>query len=124
VLRFLLVGVGGLAGSIARYALAGWVQRLGGSGFPLGTLAVNLTGSFLVGLVITLSLDRGLLGGNARLLLAVGFCGGFTTMSTFAYETMVLVADGDVTASLGNLAASVGGSLAAVWLGVVAGRIL
>src|SRR5215467_9741450 len=85
VYRTLLVAVGGLIGSVARYLVAGWVQNLNGSEFPLGTLAVNVSGSFILGMVMTLALERGLLSADIRVLLSTGFCGGYTTMSTFSY---------------------------------------
>jgi len=122
--RAVLVGFGGLVGSLGRYWLAGLVQRLAGTGFPSGTLTVNVLGSFIVGLIMVLSLERGLLDADARLLLAVGFCGGFTTMSTFSYETMALLRDGEVLTAFGNLAMTVTLCFAAVWVGDLVGRLL
>lgn len=122
--RTLLVALGGLVGSVARYWVAGWVQDLNGTQFPVGTLAVNVLGSFVLGLVVTLSLERGLIAADLRFLLGVGFCGGFTTMSTFSYETMALLRDGSTTASLGNIAVTLLACLTSVWLGSLAGRVL
>jgi fluoride exporter len=122
--RALLVGIGGFIGSIARYWLAGLVQRWNGTDFPVGTLAVNILGSFVLGLVVALSLDRDLISPNARLFLGVGFCGGFTTMSTFSYETIALLQGGSLVAGLGNIAASLVSCLTAVWLGDAAARLL
>ena len=122
--RLAAVAVGGMLGSVARYWIAGIAQRWSGSAFPLGTLAVNVLGSFVVGLVICLSLERGLVGASGRLFLAVGVCGGFTTMSTFSYETIALVGEGSVAAAFGNVAVSLALCLAATWLGIVAGRLL
>jgi CrcB protein len=124
VTRTLLVAVGGLLGSVARYWLAGLVQRANGSTFPVGTLSVNVLGSFLVGFVMALSVERGAVGANARILLATGLCGGFTTMSTFSYETLALVRDGELAFALGNLAATLAACLFAVWLGQTVGRLL
>ncbi|MGH7819483.1 MAG: fluoride efflux transporter CrcB [Candidatus Binatia bacterium] len=120
----LIVGAGGFFGSIGRYWLGGLVQRLGGAAFPYGTLAVNVVGSFLIGLVIVLSLERGLLNAPARLFLTVGICGGFTTMSTFSYETLSLLGEGSVTAATANVAATIALCLAGTWLGAAAGRLL
>jgi CrcB protein len=120
----MLVAVGGVAGCLARYWLAGTVQRLGSWDFPLGTLAVNLLGSFVIGAVVALSLERGAIGANTRLLLATGFCGGFTTMSTFSYETLALLRDGQTGLALGNVGGTVLGGVAAVWVGQMLGRIL
>ena len=122
--RTVLVGLGGLLGSVARYWLSGAVQRLDGTEFPIGTLAVNVVGSFVVGLVMALSVERGALGANARIFLTIGLCGGFTTMSTFSYETMALLRDGEMVLGLGNIGATLASCLTAVWLGQVVGRIL
>jgi CrcB protein len=124
VLRTILVGLGGLIGSLARYWLAGVVQQLNGSEFPMGTLAVNVLGSFVIGLVFALSLERGLINANLRLLLTTGFCGGFTTMSTFSFETLALLRDGSTAAALGNIGATLIICLAAVWLGDFTARML
>jgi len=111
-------------GSLARYWLAGIMQRLTGSDFPMGTLTVNVLGSFVVGVVMMLSLERGLLSPDMRLLLAVGLCGGFTTMSTFSYETVALLRDGEMALAFGNLGATLGMCFLAVWLGSLVGRLL
>jgi len=124
VYRTLLVGVGGLFGSVARYWVAGVVQRLDGSTFPVGTLSVNVLGSFILGLLMALSLDRGLINADTRLLLATGFCGGFTTMSTFSYETVALLRDGSAAAAAGNVGITLVACLAAVALGDLAARLL
>ena len=122
--RAILVGLGGLVGSVARYWVGGWVQRLNGSEFPLGTLTVNIVGSFVLGLIMALSLERGLINANLRLLLTVGFCGGFTTMSTFSYETVALLRDGSTLAAAGNIGVTLCACLVAVWLGDVTARLL
>jgi CrcB protein len=124
VRRTLLVALGGLVGSVARYWLAGFVQRLQGGDFPVGTLTVNVVGSFVVTIVMALSLERGVVGPSARLFLAVGLCGGFTTMSTFSYETLAMFRDGQTTFAVANIVATVGASLAAGWLGYAVGRVL
>lgn len=111
-----------MIGSLARYALAGFVQRVTDSPFPAGTIAVNVLGSFVLGLVMALSLERGALGAEARVLLGAGFCGGFTTMSTFAYETMALGRQGDVGFAVGNLVLTLAACLGAVVVGQLIGR--
>jgi CrcB protein len=121
--RTFLVALGGVVGALARYWLAGVVQQLEGSDFPLGTLVVNLLGSFVVGAVMTLSLERGLLDADLRILLAVGLCGGFTTMSTFSYETVALLRDGEAVMALGNVGLTVIGCVAAVWAGTAIARV-
>lgn len=122
--RWLLVGTGGFLGSLARYWISGIVQRLGGAAFPWGTLAVNVLGSFALGLVLSLSVERGLVGAPLRLFLAVGLCGGFTTMSTLSYETFALVAEGSSAAAAANVVGNLALCVAAVWAGLAAGRIL
>jgi CrcB protein len=96
--------------------MAGAVQQLNGSEFPIGTLAVNIAGSFVLGLIMVLSIERGLINADLRILLATGFCGGFTTMSTFSYESVALLRDGTTTFALYNLAATIIGCWGAVWL--------
>jgi len=123
VYRTLLVALGGLVGSVARYWLAGWVQDMNGSQFPFGTLAVNLSGSFILGLVMTLALERGLLSADVRILLGTGFCGGFTTMSTFSYETFALFQYGSPVDAVSNIGLTLVSCLSAVWLGALTGRL-
>jgi fluoride exporter len=123
VYRTLFVAAGGLVGSVARYWLAGWVQTANDSMFPLGTLAVNTAGSFILGLVMALSLERGMIGPEARLLFGAGLCGGFTTMSTFSYETLAMLQTGGATAALANVALTMALCLIAVWAGMLAGRV-
>jgi CrcB protein len=120
-MRLAVVALGGLVGSVARFWLAGVVQRVDGSDFPFGTLAVNVLGSFTIGVVM--ALERGVVGPTTRLFLTVGFCGGYTTMSTFGYETFALLREGQAAFALANIAASLGGSLIAVWLGYMVGRV-
>jgi fluoride exporter len=120
----LLVAIGGLFGSVARYWLSGIVQNFTSAGFPSGTLVVNILGSFVIGLVMSLSLDRGLLGEDLRILLTTGFCGGFTTMSTFSYETLALLRDGEQLLALGNAGGTFVACLAAVWIGNLFARLL
>lgn len=118
----LLIGIGGMAGSIARFWISSSLQLLGRTAFPVGTLAVNVLGSFVLGLVLSLSLGRGEATIPIRALLGVGFCGGFTTMSTFSYETLALWRDGQAALATGNVVLTLVVCLAAVWLGLAAGR--
>jgi len=122
--RVLLVALGGLVGCLARYWLAGVVQRLGDHGFPSGTLAVNIVGSLMIGIVMTLSLERGLVDERLRILLTTGFCGGFTTMSTFSYENFALLQDGEHLLAFANTGVTFAACLGAVWLGSVVARAL
>jgi CrcB protein len=122
VRQTVLVGVGGMVGCIARFWLSMLVQRLGGTPFPIGTLVVNVAGSFVLGLVLALTPERGEAGVAMRALLAVGFCGGFTTMSTFSYETLALWGDDHATFAAANVALTLLACVAAVWLGLAVGR--
>jgi CrcB protein len=122
--RALLVGIGGFIGSVARYWMSGAVQSLTGPSFPFGTLAVNVVGGFLLGAVLALSLERNFIGPDLRLVLTVGVCGGFTTMSTFSYETVELLRDGELMASLWNVTGTVVACCASVWLGATTARLL
>jgi CrcB protein len=92
--RLLWIGLGGFIGTCARYLLSGWALRVLGSGFAYGTLAVNLIGSFLLGILMYAGQETTLLPPALRLTLTTGFCGGFTTYSTFNYETLRYFQDG------------------------------
>lgn len=118
--KWLIVGLGSFLGGAARYGLSGLVQRVAGAGFPAGTLTVNVVGCFCIGAVLHLMEDRSALAPEARVFLAVGVLGGFTTFSAFGYETLELLRGAEVRLAFLNVAANVLLSLAAVWLGRVA----
>ena len=117
-MKYLLVMLGGGLGSLARYLAGAAVSRRFGTLFPLGTLAVNVTGSFLIGLLMTLLTER-LPHPNWRLLLVVGFLGGYTTFSSFEWETFSAVRGGSPWIGLANVLGSVTLGYAAVWLGAI-----
>lgn len=118
----LYVTLGGAIGSASRYALSYAVQSRVHSGYPWGTLLVNVTGSFLVGLIMRYALAGQALSAETRLLLTVGFCGGYTTFSTFSYETARLLEDGDYRRAALYTIASVVLSLAATLAGFALAR--
>lgn len=120
--KMLLVMLGGALGSYLRYGVGRWVgNQPWGQGFPVGTVLINVSGSFILGIVATLVLERMPPEGHGwYLLLGTGFCGGFTTFSTFEWETYRLVRDG----SWGLAAANVAGSVAAGFAGVLLGVAL
>lgn len=122
--RFLWICLGGALGTGARYLLSGWLARLAGPGFPYGTLAVNVIGSFLLGLLMQVSLSTETFSPTVRLTLTTGVMGGFTTYSTFNYETLRLVQEGSWLLGAANLGITVASCLAAGLLGVFAGRFL
>ncbi|MDD5560945.1 MAG: fluoride efflux transporter CrcB [Candidatus Omnitrophica bacterium] len=99
--------IGGAAGTVARYFLSGAVYRVMGSGFPYGTLVVNISGCFILGILASLSDKKFMLGPDARLLLMIGFCGAFTTFSTWLFETDSLVRNGQVMIAFINIFASI-----------------
>jgi len=117
MLRWLVIGAFGFIGTIVRYAVQGGAQRLLGSAFPYGTLAVNVTGSFLVGFLATLMLERAFVSPLWRTGILIGFIGGFTTFSALSYETFELIRTGDPARGALNLAANIVLGLAAVWAG-------
>jgi fluoride exporter len=116
--EILIVGAGGFIGSAFRYMFGGWVQRLSGSGtFPFGTLGVNIAGCLLIGVLGGLAENREVFRPATRLFLMLGVLGGFTTFSTFGYETLALLRDQEWLPAVGNIALQVFGGLAAVWAG-------
>jgi len=118
--RILLVGIGGAIGSVLRYLVSGWVQAASGSvSFPFGTLAVNVSGCFVIGGLSYLADARGLLTPEMRALLMIGVLGGFTTFSSFGNETMALARDGETGYAFANVAASLILGLGAVYVGRV-----
>jgi fluoride exporter len=125
MLRVLLVGLGGFIGSILRYLLSGIAQRLADqSSFPVGTILVNLTGCFLIGIFSQLAESRGVFSSAARTLLFIGVLGGYTTFSTFSSETITLLRGGQVLMAALNIIIQVGGGLVLVWAGRTAGQLV
>jgi len=116
--QVLLVGLGGFVGAGARYTLSGLVHRLPAlGGFPWGTLAVNLVGCLAIGFLGGMMELRQVLGPGQRLFLIIGVLGGFTTFSTFAYETLGLAHAADFLKALANVALHLVAGLLAAWLG-------
>jgi fluoride exporter len=124
MMKYLMVAMGGAAGSVLRFWVGGNVADRLGTRFPYGTFAVNCTGSFLIGLVITLIAQHANVNPNWRYLLGVGFIGGYTTFSAFEYETFQSMQDGKMLIASLNVIASVAIGLICVWLGVAAARAM
>jgi CrcB protein len=122
--RFLLVCLGSAVGGGARYLLSGWALQALGPSFPYGTLAVNLAGSYLLAVLMLAGVDASLFSANARIALTTGVMGGFTTYSTFSYETLRYLQDGAWSLALLNVMVTVVGCLAACWLGWLTARSL
>jgi CrcB protein len=122
--RLLLLAVAGAAGALCRYGLAGLVQSGLGARFPWGTLAVNLTGCLVAGLLFGLFESRWGLSGEARLVVFVGFLGAFTTFSGFMLETAELARDAQWLAAAGNLILQNGLGAVALYAGLVVSRLI
>lgn len=118
------IAFGSAVGGVSRYLLGGYVQRLSGGTFPMGTLLINITGSFLLGLISRYALDSAAVSAEVRAMLTIGFCGGYTTFSSFSLETVRLLEDGDYARAGFYIALSVGLSVAATILGIVTAKEL
>ncbi len=116
------VALGGAAGSVCRFVLGLFVQQRSGMAFPVGTLVVNLTGSFLLGFLVRYLLDIPAVSPEVRALLTTGFCGGYTTFSTFSYESAALIEDGDWRRAALYIGLSVVLALAGTFAGFAAAR--
>lgn len=123
-MRLLLVCLGGAVGSGARFLVSGGMERFFGPAFPMGTLAVNVTGSFLIALVAELAGRTTAISPELRLFLTTGVMGGYTTYSSFNQETLRLAHDGSVGLGTLNVVLTVAGCAAAGLLGMAAGRLL
>jgi CrcB protein len=117
MLQVLVIGFGGFLGTIARFGLGGLVHKHFGGSFPLGTLVINVLGCLVIGVLMYLIEDRSLFGPTARLFLTIGLLGGFTTFSSFSYETVEQLRDGDTWFAVINVCASVILGLGAVCAG-------
>ena len=120
---YLWIGLGGALGSMARHWSNGMVARLAGVGFPWGTLAISILGSFIIGFAAAAMNAEGRLASSEspRLFVMVGLCGGYTTFSAFSLQTLGLIQAGQWGAAAGNAALSVGLCMIAVWAGYALG---
>ena len=119
--RYLVVFAGAGLGGLARYLAGTWITAKYGGRFPMGTFVINVTGSFLIGVVMTMLTERLQPHPNWRLFLVVGILGGYTTFSSFEYETFVAARSGDSLLALLNVVGSVVFGYIAVWLGAILG---
>jgi len=122
--KYLIVALGGALGSTLRFWAGGYVSSRLGTRFPYGTFVINITASFLIGFVMTLLAERTHWSPNWRYLIPVGFIGGYSTFSTFEYETFRVFQDGEFLIVGLNIVGSVALGFLSVWLGVVTGRII
>jgi CrcB protein len=118
------IAIGSALGGMLRYLLGGLIQRAAPGTFPVGTLVINVTGSFLVGVLYRYAADSAAITPEVRAMLTIGFCGGYTTFSTFSYETVRLLEDGDLGHAAAYIGLSLALSVAAAFLGIAAGREL
>lgn len=118
----LYVAVGSAIGGVSRYLLGGLIQRLLDTTFPAGTLLINISGSFLLGAILRYAMETPTLSPEIRAFLTLGFCGGYTTFSTFSYETVALLEDGEWSRAGLYVGASVLLSLLGVFLGFALAR--
>ena len=126
MLAYLWVAIGGALGSMARYFIGGLISEKTGGSFPWGTLAVNVTGSFIIGILGALTVPEGKMAPQTRALatqlLITGVCGGYTTFSSFSLQTLNLLRDGEWLYAVGNVLLSVILCMIAVWIGYVLGN--
>ena len=122
--RIILIATAGALGTLARYGLSGAAHRVLGTGFPWGTMAANLLGAFLFGLVWSLAEDRMVISGETRLIVLTGFMGAFTTFSTFMFESGQLLKDGQYLYMGINLIAQNATGLVLLFAGLALGRLI
>ncbi len=122
LVKYFIVGSGAAIGGISRFWMANFVHRFLPASFPFGTLAVNFTGSFLVGLIMFYFDEREIISPEIRLFLTIGFCGGFTTFSTFSLETINLFKNAEFLLASANIILSVFLCLAGTYLAYVISR--
>lgn len=124
MLTFVELIIGGALGTLSRYMLAGAVYKSFGASFPYGTMAVNLLGCFIIGFLSTIAEQKFVLGSGVRTFLMIGFCGAFTTFSTFIFETNALIRDGEVMRAFVNVLVSVIVGFILFRLGVLLGEVI
>jgi fluoride exporter len=124
MVKLLLIGFAGFIGTLGRYWLSGVVARRYGETFPLGTLAVNLVGCFLVGLLFYLMQERYLVNQNVRTIILIGLLGGFTTFSSLGLQTFTLLQDNEIALAVLNMVASNVLGLLLVWAGYTLAKAL
>jgi CrcB protein len=121
---FWSVAVGGALGCVSRYYLTALIQQRAGPSFPVGTLVINITGSFLLGFIMRYALQSGVVSAETRMLLTSGFCGGYTTFSTYSYEAAMMLEDREYGRATLYIGASVVLALAGTLLGFAAANRL
>lgn len=120
--QILGIMLGGAIGALLRYLISNGIYAWLGRGFPYGTLAVNVIGSFLMGVLTILLIEKGDVSEVLKLTLLVGFLGAFTTFSTFSMDTINLISQGQIVRACLNMLLNVGICVIAVWIGIITGK--
>ena len=123
-MEYIVISIGGILGANARFWLANWAAQRLGATFPYGTFIINMSGAFMLGLFMAFLEERTFVSANYRLFFATGFCGAYTTFSTFTYESLRLFQDGSFLLAFTNLFGSIVIGMLAVFLGFVLGRMI
>ena len=123
-MKYLAISLGGILGANARYLITGWAAQKFGTGFPYGTFIINISGALILGFFVAFVQDRAFIHTHYRLFFATGFCGAYTTFSTFTYETLRLFQDGSVLLGMANIAASLLVGMLGVFMGFAIGRMI
>lgn len=125
-MTYVWIALGGALGSMARFFVSSALARMVGETFPWGTVVVNISGCFVIGILAATTGPDGRLMAppDLRQFLLVGICGGYTTFSSFSLQTLNLIRDGDVVGATGNVLVSVIACMGAVWLGAAAGQLV
>ena len=118
----IFIALGSAVGGVTRFLLGTFVQARFGAAFPVGTLLVNVSGALLLGFLFTFAIAAPSVSPEMRALLTTGFCGGYTTFSTFSHETITLIEDGDMARAAMYVTLSIVLALVGVWLGIALGR--
>jgi fluoride exporter len=124
MLNYIIVSAGAALGGALRYGLSSYIQRNQSVIFPYGTLIVNILGSFILGIIMFYLNEKELIGNEFRLFLTVGLCGGFTTFSTFSYETLMLFRDSEIGLAFYNIALNLILSLLGIYLAYLISKMI
>jgi CrcB protein len=124
LIKYFMVGIGGFLGSVLRFWMGSFIGGRLGARFPYGTFVINVSGSFLVGMIVTVLATKAHWSPNWRYLIPIGFIGGYTTFSTFEFETLRLAQDGQMLMAVLNVTLSVVVGFVGVWAGAVAGKAI
>lgn len=122
--KILFIGSGGFIGAVMRYWISGWVYEKWGTAYPYGTFVVNIAGAFLLGLIMSATEEHLVLPAHIKMAVTVGILGAFTTFSTFCYESMMLIQEGNVLRAFLNIAVSLLVGLVFVFVGIKAGKLI